>query len=172
MTGEREIQRVDDYGFRQDGSISIVPCGVQVIPPGESVSRSHVSPRGDLPDQIKVLKKEGPASLSAREFARVLEIRKIFVVSEDRDRVRSSLQVLFPFDKCKDNGEELSIIYVVVALGGGEGLGKVSAGVEVPCCVRLHQDGTSSEEGGVGHEGEGASDVGDAEHRGGGEDRL
>ena len=74
VTGEREIKRVDDHGFRQDGSISIVPRGVKVIPPRESISGSHVSPRGDLPDEIKVLKKEGPASLSTREFTRVFEI--------------------------------------------------------------------------------------------------
>ena len=74
MLGECEIKRVDDHGFGQDGSISIVPSGVEVISPGESISRSHVSPRGDFPDEIKVLKKEGPASLSSGEFARVLEI--------------------------------------------------------------------------------------------------
>ena len=74
MSGKREIKRVDDHGFRQDGSISIVPSGVEVVPPGESISGSHVSPRGDFPDEIKVLKKEGPASLTLGEFVRVLEI--------------------------------------------------------------------------------------------------
>ena len=34
VMGECEIKRVDDYGFGQDGSISIVPCGVEVILPG------------------------------------------------------------------------------------------------------------------------------------------
>ena len=38
------------------------------------------------------------------------------MVSEDRDGVGSSLQVLLPFYKSEDNGEELSIIYVIVAL--------------------------------------------------------
>ena len=84
------------------------------------------------------------------------------MVGEDGDGVRSSLQVLLPFHKGEDNGEELSIIYVVVALCQGKGLGKVSAGVEVPCYISLHQDCTSGEEGSVGHEGKGASDVGDA----------
>ena len=74
MAGKCEIKRIDDHGFRQDGSISVVPRGVKVISPGESISRSHVSPRGDLPDEIKVLRKEGPASLSTREFTRVFEI--------------------------------------------------------------------------------------------------
>ena len=62
-----------------------------MIPPRECISRSHVSSRGDLPDDIKVLKKKGPASLSSREFARVFEVRQVLMISEDRDRVRSPL---------------------------------------------------------------------------------
>ena len=84
------------------------------------------------------------------------------MVGEDGDGVRSSLQVLLPFCKSEDNGEELSIIYVIVAFSRGEGLGEVSAGMKVSCLIRLHQNGTSSKEGGVGHEGEGARDVRDA----------
>ena len=57
------------------------------------------------------------------------------MVSEDRDGVRSSLQVLLPFDESEDDGEELSIIYVVVAFCGGEGLGEVSTGVKVLCLI-------------------------------------
>ena len=115
MAGECEVKGVDDHGFRQDGSISVVPSGVEVISPGESISGSHVSPWGDLPDEIEVLKKEGPSSLSTRKFTRVLEIGEILVVGEDRDGMRSSLQVLLPFDKSEDDSEELSIIYVIVA---------------------------------------------------------
>ena len=74
MTSEREVKRVDDQGVRENGSISIVCSCVEVVPPRESISRSHVSPRGNFPDEIKVLKEEGPASLSLREFARVLKI--------------------------------------------------------------------------------------------------
>ena len=57
------------------------------------------------------------------------------MVGEDGDGVRSALQVLFPFDKSEDDGEELSIIYVVVAFCRGEGFGKVSTGVKVPCFI-------------------------------------
>ena len=57
------------------------------------------------------------------------------MVGEDRDGVRSSLQVLLPFHKGEDDGEKLSIIYVIVAFRCGEGLGKISAGVKVPCFV-------------------------------------
>ena len=84
------------------------------------------------------------------------------MVGEDGDGMRSSLQVLFPFDEGEDDSEELPIIYVVVSFCGGESFGEVSAGVKVSSCIRLHQDCTSCEEGGVGHEGEGASDIWDA----------
>ena len=57
------------------------------------------------------------------------------MVGEDRDGVRSSLQVLLPFYESEDDGEKLSIIYVIVAFRCGEGLGKVSTGVKVPCFV-------------------------------------
>ena len=84
------------------------------------------------------------------------------MIGKDRDGVGSTLQVLFPFNESEDDGEELSIIYVIVAFRRGEGLREVGAGVKVPCVIRLHQNGSSSEEGGVGHEGEGACDIGDA----------
>ena len=66
------------------------------------------------------------------------------MIGEDRDRVRSSLQVLFPLNKGEDNSKEFAIIDVIVLFGRREGLGKVSAGVKVSCLIRLHQDGTSS----------------------------
>ena len=89
--GQREVKRVDDHGVGKDGSISIVPSGVEVIPPGESITGSHVRPRGDFPDEIKVLKKERPASLLPGEFVGVFEIGQILVIGEDGDRVRSPL---------------------------------------------------------------------------------
>ena len=138
MAGQCEVKGVDDHGVGKDGSIGIVLSGVEVVPPRESISRSHVSSRGDLPDDIKVLKKEGPVSLSSREFARVFEIGQVLMIGEDRDRVRSPLQVLFPFSKSEDNSKEFLIIDVVVALGQREGLGKVSTGVKVSCHIRLH----------------------------------
>ena len=101
-------------------------------------------PRGDFPDEIKVPKKKGPASLLSREFVRVFEIGQVLMISEDGDGVRSPLQVLFPFSKSEDNHKEFPIIDVIVTLGQGEGLGKVSAGVKVSCCIRLHQDSSSS----------------------------
>ena len=84
------------------------------------------------------------------------------MVGEDGDGMGSSLQVLLPFDKGEDDGEEFPIIYVIITFRGGESLGEVSARVKVSSGIRLHQDCSRCEEGGVGHEGEGASDIRDA----------
>ena len=84
------------------------------------------------------------------------------MIGEDRDGVRSSLQVLLPLNKGENNSKEFAIIDVIVSFGRREGLGKVSAGMKVSGYIRLHQDGTCGQEGGVGHESEGAGDVGDA----------
>ena len=162
VTGQCEVEGADYHGVRKDGSVCSVLSGVEVIPPRESISRPHVSPWGDSPNEIKVLKKKRPASLSAGEFARVFEVGQILVIGEDRNWVRSPLQVLFPFNKGEDNSEELPIIYVIIVFSQGEGLGKVGTGVKVHSLIRLHQDSTSSQEGGICHESEGASDIRDA----------
>ena len=138
MAGQCEVEGINDHGVGKNGSVGIVPSGIEVVPPRESISRSHVGSRSGLPDEIKVLKKEGPAHLPSGEFVRVLEIGQILVIGVDRDREKSSLQVLFPLINGEDNSEELLIIYVIVAFGRGEGLGEVSTGVEVSCLIRLH----------------------------------
>ena len=71
MSGQCEVEGVDDHGIWKDGGIHIIFSGIEVVPPRESISRSHVQSRGDFPDEIKVLKKKGPVSLSSREFSRV-----------------------------------------------------------------------------------------------------
>ena len=74
MAGQCEIEGINDHGIGKNGSVDIVPSGVEVVPSRESIGGSHVGSRSDLPDEIKVLKKEGPARLSSGELARVLEI--------------------------------------------------------------------------------------------------
>ena len=74
VAGQCEVEGINDHGVGKNGSVSIVPSCVEMIPPRESIGRSHMGSRSDLPDEIKVLKKEGPAHLSSGEFARVFEI--------------------------------------------------------------------------------------------------
>ena len=88
MVEQDEIKGIDNHWFREDGSVYVV-----LVREGISRFWSH------LPDNVKVLKEEGPASLAMRKFVRIHQIRQVFIVSENRDRVRSALLVLFPFCK-------------------------------------------------------------------------
>ena len=48
--------------------------------------------------------------------------------------------------------EELSVIDVIISLGGREGLGEVSAGVKISVGVLLHKYPAGRGKGGVGHD--------------------
>ena len=74
VVGQYEVEGINDHGVGENGSVSIVPSCVEMVPPRESIGRSHMGSRSDLPDEIEVLKKEGPARLSSGEFVRVFEI--------------------------------------------------------------------------------------------------
>ena len=78
----------------------------------------------------------------------------------------------FPFCQGKDDSKKFPIIDVVVSLHRGEGLGEVSARVEVARGIRLHQNCTSGEKRGVGHERKRARNIRDAEDGGGREDGV
>ena len=97
MAREGEIESVDDHWIRDDGGIHVVSCGIQVIILRERVHRSHLHSWGYFPDNVKILEKEGSASLTMREFTQILEVGQVLMVSEDGDRMWGALQVLFPF---------------------------------------------------------------------------
>ena len=33
MAGQREVKGIDDHGVGNDGSVSVVPSGIEVVPP-------------------------------------------------------------------------------------------------------------------------------------------
>ena len=96
--GRREfkVESIDDDGVRNNGGIGIVKGGVLGIFARKSICRTHARTRGDYPFNVKVLEKESPMSLMMGEFTRVLYIRKIFVVSNDGNRERGALKIVFP----------------------------------------------------------------------------
>ena len=111
-------------------------------------------------------------SLSAREFARALDVREILVVCDNRNGVWGALEVLFPFRKGKNDGKEFSVINVIVMFHWGEHLGEVGAGVEIAICVFLHKNGTSSKKRSIRHDVERARNIRDGENRGCSEDAF
>ena len=103
---------------------------------------------------------------------RVLDIREVFVVSDDGHRVQGALQVLFPFRKGKNDGKELSVVDVIIMLSWKERLGEVSTRMEIFIGVFLHKNCSNGKERDIGHDVEGVRNVRDCQDRGGSEDGL
>ena len=82
------------------------------------------------------------------------------------------MQVLFPFRKGKNDGEELSVVDVIIMLSWEEHLGEVSARIEISIGVFLHKNCSSSKERGIRHNVEGTRNIRDCQDRGGSEDGL
>ena len=94
------------------------------------------------------------------------------MVSEDRNRVSGSLEVLFPFRQRKDDREEFTIIDIIVSFGQGEGLGEISSRMKVSGGVGLHKDCSCCKKRSIGHEGKGVRNIWDAEDRSRGKDSF
>ena len=92
----------------------------------ESTCGAHTRTWGDHPFNVKVLEKESPMSLMMGEFTRVLYIRKIFVVSNDGNRERGALKIVFPLRESKNDCKEFVVINIIVAFGEGECFREVS----------------------------------------------
>ena len=107
MTGESEVQGIDNNQFGNNGSIDIVRGSVNEVTTREGIGGGHFGTREDFPDDIKVLEEERPVSLASRQLARVLYIRKVFVVSGDGDRMGGSLDILFPFFQCENHARSV-----------------------------------------------------------------
>ena len=74
---EGEIKGINDYRFWENGHMSVILSGINVIFERESISRSHMGARSNLPDDVEVLEEKGPTSLAMGEFARVLQIGQV-----------------------------------------------------------------------------------------------
>ena len=81
-----------------------------------------------------------------RELARVFDIGEVFVVGDNGNGMWGTLEILFPFGESEDDGEEFSIINIIIIFGRGESLGEVDTGMEVTICVFLHEDSACSKE--------------------------
>ena len=131
----------------------------------QGISRGHFGIRENFPDNVKVLEKKGPTSLRSRQFTGILNVRETFVVGDDGNRVRGSLNILLPFIECKDDGKEFMIIDIIVSFSRDKCLREVGTWVGVAIGVILKEDHPSSEEGSISHDGKGASYVRDGKDR-------
>ena len=66
MTSKSKVKGIDNNQFRNDRSVDIIGGSVNEVATREGVGRGHFGAWEDFPDDIKVLKDEGPASLTLR----------------------------------------------------------------------------------------------------------
>ena len=81
------------------------------------------------------------------------------MVSEKSDGVFSPLEVMSPVIKSMDDGEQLTIIDVIVPFCRGKSLRKVCARVKVAILILLHEDPSTGKEGHISHDYEGSLNV-------------
>ena len=90
------------------------------------------------------------------------------MVGNDRNGVRSALEIMFPLREGEDYCQKFMVVDVIVAFSGGKGLGEVSARMEITVCVLLHKYGTCGEQRCIGYEVERSGYIGNGENGGGG----
>ena len=100
----------------------VVRGSVNIVFAEKSIGGTHLRTGSDDPFNVEILEEEQPTSLSVREFSRILDVRQIFVISDNRDRVWGALEVLLPFREYKDDSKEFPVIDVIVLFGWGEHL--------------------------------------------------
>ena len=130
----------------------VVEDGILGIFAREGVSRAHLSTGSDNPFNMEVLQEEGPTCLSAREFMGIFDVEEIFVISDDGDSKRSSLEVVFPLGESKNDCKQFSVINIIVSFDEGEHFGEVGTGIKVTIDILLHKNGSCCKERGIGHE--------------------
>ena len=91
------------------------------------------------------------------------------MIGDNSDWMGGSSKVLSPLVQSQDDSKEFSVINIIVLFSQCKGFGDVSAGVMVSIVISLQKYSSSSEEGGVCHNGEGTGDIRDYEDWGGGE---
>ena len=91
------------------------------------------------------------------------------MISDNSDWMGGASKVLLPLVQSQDDSKEFLVINIIVSFSWCKGFGEVSAGVMVSIVISLQKYSSSSEEGGVCHNGEGTGDIRDYEDWGGGE---
>ena len=109
--------------------------------------------------------------LTVRQFLRLAEVCKIFVIGEESYQVTCALEVVMSMIQGMDNSEEFLIIDIIVLFCQGEHLREICTGMKITVVILLHEYPPTGQERGIGHDNEGMSDIGKMEYRSGLESR-
>ena len=92
--------------------------------------------------EIKISEVNKPTRLATVKCLGLTEVGEVSVVGEDLYWERGAMEVVAPGLQGANDCEEFSVVDVVVALGGGEGLGEVRARVPVAVGIGLEENST------------------------------
>ena len=99
----------------------------------------------DLMDGEREVREElSPAGLPIRQLGRVVEDFEILMIGENFKLMRTTFEVMSPFTKSLDDGEEFLIINVVVPFSFNERLGHEGDGVPETIRTMLGENGATS----------------------------
>ena len=119
---EGHIDNVDEEGRGKESNsvIVIIRLGKEVRATREGVWAGEELSWDVDHLQVKIREVNEPTGLSTVEVLGRTEVGEVFVVGEDLDRKGRPMEVVSPRFQGADDGEEFSIVNVVVPLGWGE----------------------------------------------------
>ena len=78
-----------------------------------------------LKGEIKFGQVEQPPGLLVIQIVRLVEVGQVLVISKDFDCGGGTEKVVVPGIQCSHDGEQFSVVDVIVALGGDKCLGQI-----------------------------------------------
>ena len=87
--------------------------------------------------EVKVSEVNKPACLSTIKCLGLTEIGQVFVVGEDLYWKRGAMEVVTPRLQGANDGEEFTVVDIIVALRRGEGLREVGTRMPLPIGISL-----------------------------------
>ena len=121
---EGGVDEVNEKGWWEEGYVSVVRvvCREEIRTTGKSIGSSKEL-SGDMDHlQVEVGEVDEPAGLAAIKRLRLAEIGKVFVVGKDLYREGGTMEIMAPRFQGANDGEEFSVIDIVVPFGGRKGL--------------------------------------------------
>ena len=142
--GEGSINEVNKkvQGKQGDSGNVVVTRGEEIRSLGKSVRSGKQLSRNMDHFEMKVIEINEPSCLTMVECLGLLEINEVFVISEDLHWEGRTMEIVSPIFQGMDDGEEFSVIDIVVLFCRGEQLGKIGAWMPFSVGVGLEKDGS------------------------------
>ena len=91
--------------------------------------------------EVKISEVEQPLCLTAVEILSLTEVRQVLMVHKDLDGKGGAMEIVPPGLQGADDGEEFSVVDVIIAFCWDEQLREIQAGMPIAVGVSLEEDG-------------------------------